>query len=109
MRRAEVRVGDVRAGELKETGDGYTFSYDASYDGPPVSLTMPVRTEPYHYERFPPFFDGLLPEGSQLEALLRQAKLDRGDYLGQLIQVGEDLIGSVTVHPLRDTTAAEGA
>jgi serine/threonine-protein kinase HipA len=58
---------------------------------------MPVRPEPYRFNGFPPFFDGLLPEGFQLEALLRQAKLDRHDYLGQLLQVGSDMVGSVTV------------
>lgn len=58
---------------------------------------MPVRTEPYTYRKFPPFFEGLLPEGYQLEALLKKAKLDRHDYFGQLIQVGADLVGSVTV------------
>ncbi|MEX0600680.1 MAG: HipA N-terminal domain-containing protein [Rhodothermales bacterium] len=103
MRRAEVRVDDRRAGELHEGAGTYTFTYDASYDGSPVSLTMPVSDEPYRFDRFPPFFDGLLPEGAQLEALLRQAKLDRSDLFGQLVTVGQDLVGNVTVHPLEDT------
>jgi serine/threonine-protein kinase HipA len=33
-----------------------------------------------------------------LEALLLKYKLDRKDYFGQLIQVGNDLVGAVTVH-----------
>jgi len=60
---------------------------------------MPVREEPYRFDRFPPFFDGLLPEGWQLEALLRQAKLDRFDFMGQLRIVGHDAVGAVTVSP----------
>jgi serine/threonine-protein kinase HipA len=51
----------------------------------------------YEFKTFPPFFDGLLPEGAQLEGLLRLKKLDRSDYFGQLISVGQDLVGAVTV------------
>lgn len=72
------------AGYLQESEDGrgYRFEYTPEYTGPPISLTMKVRTEPYLFEGFPPFFDGLLPEGAQLEALLRLHKLDRDDKLG---------------------------
>ena len=48
---------------------------------------------PYDFAGFPPFFDGVLPEGPQLEALLRHGKLDRDDLLGQLLYVGGDLVG----------------
>ena len=58
-----------------------------------------MRDEPYQFDGFPPFFDGLLPEGAQLEALLRQQKLDRDDGFGQLLTVGGDLVGAVTVAP----------
>jgi len=42
-----------------------------------------------------------LPEGFQLEALLRRKKLDRNDHFGQLLLVGGDTVGAVTVreHP----------
>ena len=39
-----------------------------------------------------------MPEGFQLEALLRQRKLDRNDRFGQLLQVGADTVGAVTVN-----------
>jgi serine/threonine-protein kinase HipA len=58
---------------------------------------MPVDHHKFEYNYFPPFFDGLLPEGIQLEALIRQMKIDKYDYFSQLIQVGKDLVGSVTV------------
>jgi len=102
VRRAEVRVDGRRAGVLSEERSGFVFAYDGDYDGPPVSLTVPRRSDPYAFDAFPPFFDGLLPEGAQLEALLRQAKLDRSDYFGQLVTVGQDLVGNVTVHPLSE-------
>ena len=87
------------AGILSEHGTAYVFHYDPAYSGPPVSLTMPVRAEPYRYSTFPAVFDGLLPEGWQLEGLLRRAKLDRTDQMGQLLVVGGDLVGAVSVEP----------
>jgi len=93
-----ISVHGNDAGLLRYDDDSaYTFEYLDEYDGPPVSLTMPVSKEAYAYTRFPPFFDGLLPEGWQLEALLRRAKLDRHDYMGQLSVVGDDPVGAVTV------------
>jgi len=100
MRSAVVYQHGIKAGILAQLDrTRYEFSYNEGYAGPPVSLAMPVQSKPYQFEGFPPFFDGLLPEGFQLEALLRQAKLDRQDYLGQLLQVGSDMVGSVTVMP----------
>lgn len=101
MREAIVLVHGVAAAVLSEAddGSGYRLVYDPGYAGPPVSLRLPRRAEPYVFDRFPPFFDGLLPEGLQLEALLREAKLDRDDYFAQLLTVGGDLVGAVTVAP----------
>lgn len=99
MRRAAVFVQGARAAILAEIerGRAYRVTYDASYSGPPISLTMPVRAESYDFSAFPPFFDGLLPEGARLDALLRQAKIDRNDPFQQLVTVGADLVGAVTV------------
>ncbi|MBW1807666.1 MAG: HipA N-terminal domain-containing protein [Deltaproteobacteria bacterium] len=99
MRKAEVFVNGVRAGVLEERKKGRSclFVYDPGYSGMPVSLTIPVETGVYKFDGFPPFFDGLLPEGKQLEALLRLRKLDRDDLFGQLVAIGADMVGAVTV------------
>jgi len=99
MRSARVFFENDFTGQLIEAENGreYSFQYEQGYNGPPISLTMPVQEEPYHFNEFPPFFDGLLPEGFQLEALLRQKKLDRDDKFGQLLIVGADTVGAVTI------------
>lgn len=98
-RRAQIYVGKILAGTLEEIqkGQHYRLIYAPQYQGSPISLTLPIRREPYEFDHFPAFFDGLLPEGIQLEALLRQAKLDRDDLFGQLIQVGADMVGAISV------------
>jgi serine/threonine-protein kinase HipA len=100
MRQAKVFMNHELAGFLQQTETGYIFIYEDGYKGPPISLTLPVQKEPYIFEKFPPFFDGLLPEGMQLEGLLRFKKLDRHDYFGQLMCVGKDLVGAVHVEEI---------
>jgi serine/threonine-protein kinase HipA len=102
MREALVKVHDIEAGVLTELGENssslvYRFQYFEHYEGSPVSLTMPVAGKAFEYDNFPPFFDGVLPEGGQLDGLLRTRKIDRNDYFSQLLAVGHDLVGSVTV------------
>jgi serine/threonine-protein kinase HipA len=98
MRRAKVFNYGIHAGILTETDEGtYVFEYDTNYQGPPISLTMPLITKRFEYKKFPPFFDGILPEGVMLSALLKAEKIDADDYFKQLVTVGNDLVGSVTV------------
>ena len=102
MKRAKVLVNGILAGEIQEIEPGkkYRFIYLDSYLGPSVSLQMPLTQLIYDYDKFPPFFEGLLPEGMMLEGLLRHTKLDRNDLMGQLIAVGGDLVGNVTVEAI---------
>jgi serine/threonine-protein kinase HipA len=99
MRRAEVYMHKKLTGILDEIikSKEYRFEYDEDYDGPPISLTMPTTQKEYVFDSFPPFFDGLLPEGFQLESLLRKRKIDRNDLFKQLVIVGQDLVGAVSV------------
>lgn len=102
MRKAYVSVNGIRAGILEDfAGKKYRFTYLDDYQGAPVSLTMPVTNKIYDFSIFPPFFEGLLPEGIMLEALLRKYKIDKNDYFGQLILVGQDVVGAVTIEEAR--------
>jgi serine/threonine-protein kinase HipA len=68
--------------------------------GSPVSLEMPMAQSVYEYDRFPPFFEGVLPEGFMLDSLLKGSKIDRSDFMTQIITVGHDLVGNVTVEAM---------
>lgn len=103
IRCAAVYQSGELAGYLREAGEGlWSFAYADGYEGMPVSLTLPIRKEPYSFEAFPPVFEGLLPEGPQLEALLKKHKIDRHDAFTQLVTVGEDLVGSLSVRQFND-------
>ena len=68
MRQCEVYLHGIKAGMLTEEDNGeYTFIYDSSYlekgDCPSVSLTLPLREEPYRSTVLFPFFFNMLSEG----------------------------------------------
>ena len=101
---AEVFQQNQLAGYLEELPAGaWQFTYLPGYDGLAISLTLPTRSKCYRFDTFPAVFDGLLPEGPQLEALLRKHKIDRNDYFRQLLMVGEDMVGSLTVRAVRSS------
>jgi serine/threonine-protein kinase HipA len=105
FRRAFVYVYNVYAGELCETDEGYSFSYDKEYlssgDAHPVSLTLPIREESYTSKTLFSFFDGLIPEGWLLDVVSRNWKIDSKDRFALLLVACKDAIGSVSIREKR--------
>lgn len=98
MKLARIYQQNQLAGLLEVRDDGtYRFTYDDAFRGEPVSLTMPTSQRGWEFPRFPAPFEGLLPEGVQLDALIRLRKLDRNDLFGQLLAVGRDVVGSLRI------------
>src|SRR3990167_9091828 len=101
MKKARILVNGIVAGVLEKLEDNkYRFCYEPRYQGQPISLTMPLKNTVYEFNQFPPFFEGLLPEGVMLEALLRKYKLDKNDYFEQLLKVRRDVVGVVTIEEI---------
>jgi len=103
MRQAIIYVNGIKAGFLEELvyKTSYSFTYDESYNGHPVSLTMPLKQSKYEFNCFPCFLEGLLPEGMMLEVLLKKMKIDRDDMFTQLLILGEDMVGAITARELK--------
>lgn len=100
MRKILLKIHNKSVGILYEQVDGYSLEYILNYVGVPLSLALPIEKSKYEFTEFPPFLDGLLPEGNQLDALLRKYKIDSDDYLTQIILVGKDLVGAITVEEI---------
>lgn len=103
MKSALVYVHDQLAGRLTEDESGFTFRYSPGYllteGAEPVSLTMPLRDEPYKSTVLFPFFDGLIPEGWLLGIAERSWKIHRLDRMSLLLACCKDCIGAVSVVP----------
>ena len=104
MKQAAVWCRGRRAGTLTEDESGYTFVYDADYLALPsaeaVSLTLPLREEPYRDKVLFPFFDGLIPEGWLLDIAEKNWKIDARDRMSLLLACCKDCIGAVGVEPI---------
>ena len=100
FRSAKVKYNNLIAGYLLETEAGYKFVYDTDYltKGRPVSLSLPLRQEPYESKELFSFFEGLLPEGWYLNIVSATAKIDPHDAFGLLLATTSNTIGAVTVH-----------
>lgn len=101
FRVAYVSIRNVFAGELRETDEGYSFTYDQQYlkreDASAVSLTLPLSETAYTSKTLFPFFDGLIPEGWLLGVVSRNWKIDTRDRFGLLLVACKDGIGNVSI------------
>ncbi len=90
------------AGIVWQDENGYGFQYDKAYiiaKGTSVSLTLPLREEPYLSGTMLPFFDGLIPEGWLLDITIKNWKMNPNDRMGLLLVACKDCIGAVSIEP----------
>jgi len=100
IRKGKVFYKDKLAGTIEQIEEGFIFTYDEKYINEiniSVSLTLPVRNEPYINKYMFPFFDGLIPEGWLLEIAEKKWKVDRRDRMGLLLTSCKDCIGSISL------------
>ncbi len=106
MRKAEVLLHDRPVGILEELERGYRFSYYPDYQNTPtavpVSLSLPLQSEPFEDKRLFPFFDGLIPEGWLLDIASKNWKISPNDRMGLLLACCRDCIGAVSVIPIKE-------
>lgn len=105
LRKGNVYVRGVQAGQIMETDEGYSFIYDEGYlsrGGSAVSLTLPADKKEYSSPTLFSFFDGLIPEGWLLDVASRNWKIDPADRFGLLLAVCRDPIGNVSIRRAED-------
>ncbi len=98
----EVFLHDNPVGRLERLPQArLRFTYDPAWvetAGRPLSLSLPVRPEPYEDE-CGPFFEGLLPEGDFLRAVARAFHVSAGNPFSVLAEIGGECAGAVSVGP----------
>lgn len=99
MRKARVLFQEETAGFLLDLDDHFEFVYDPDYltHGVPISVTLPLKSEPFASKTLFPFFDGLIVEGWLLKTAENNWKIDPNDRMGLLLLTGKDTIGAVSV------------
>lgn len=98
-RRALVYFNTEQAGILEEIESGYRFTYNSDFIGKdiPISVSLPLKNEPYESTELFPFFEGILPEGEYLKIITSRFKVDKEDLFGIALKACEETIGAISI------------
>lgn len=92
---------DLAVGQVDVAADGslslrYEDRWLQTAGAFPLSVTMPLRAEPYPSDVLSPWLANLLPEEEQLQVLTRSLGLDQADVLAVLAEIGGDTAGALS-------------
>ena len=96
-----VWFDDLAVGQVDVAADGslslrYAERWLRTAGAFPLSVTMPLRAEPYPSDVISPWLANLLPEEEQLQVLTRSLGLDQADVLAVLSEIGGDTAGALS-------------
>ena len=108
MRALAVWWEGAVVGSLTADRHGATrFAYDADWladpAAPALSVSLPKRAEPFPPRRCRPFFEGLLPEGAQRDAVAAVLGVSRANEFRLLERLGGEVAGALTLWPAGET------
>jgi serine/threonine-protein kinase HipA len=107
MTALDVYLHEDRVGLLERLPEArLRFRYESGWveqGGAPVSLSLPLREDPFTDEECRPFFKGLLPEGEFLKTIARSFHISAENSFTVLEQIGGECAGAISLVP-RDST-----
>ena len=98
----KVYLNEDHVGNLWLESKTYCFQY-VNLNTQPVSLSLPVREEPYLADEAQPYFANLLPEGDTRNLIEAKLGVPRGDDFALLRMIGGDCAGAITLFPEEQT------
>jgi serine/threonine-protein kinase HipA len=108
-RLALVRLDGQPVGTFVETDRGTRFTYDPGWlrqpNAVPISLALPLASEPYDWPGLHPVFENLLPEGWLLGIATTKLRIAPDDGFGLLLATCADCVGAVEILPIPAETA----
>ncbi len=96
-----ILFDDLAVGQVHVAADGslslrYADRWLQTAGAFPLSVTMPLRADPYPSDIISPWLANLLPEEEQLQVLTRSLGLDQADVLAVLVEIGGDTAGALS-------------
>ena len=92
-----------RVGVLSRDEDSYFFSYDTAwlvqYRPAPLSISLPLREEPFSAKESKPFFSNLLPEGQLRDHYANKHRVSAEDDFALLEALAGDCAGAIALYP----------
>ena len=107
----QVRVDGSIVGSLcLDTRKRFCLQYDEKWLSTsriPLSLSLPLRREPYNDDESHPFFANLLPEEKMRAIIARNLGVSLNNDYGLLEKIGGDCAGAVSLYPILDGSEQE--
>ena len=107
----QVRIDGVIVGRLwLDDRKRFCFQYDEVWlttSRIPLSLSLPLRTEPYLDDESHPFFANLLPEEKMRAIIARNLGVSLNNDYGLLEKIGGDCAGAVSLYPALNESLRE--
>lgn len=75
----------------------YAAGWLAEDSAPPLSFSLPKRQASFSTRECLPFFEGLLPEGAQRDAVAAALGVSPGNTFGLLAQLGAEVAGALSL------------
>ena len=107
-RTLDVWWEDAIVGALTADRNGaMRFAYDGGWladpAAPALSISLPKRPEPFPPRQCRPFFEGLLPEGAQRDAVASALGVSRANEFSLLERLGGEVAGALALWPAGET------
>jgi len=102
-------VGTLRVDRHGEMTFAYAPDWLADTTRPPLSISLPRRTDLFRRRECRPFFAGLLPEDAQRDAVARALGVSRANDFRLLEALGGDVAGALSLWPEGTTPTAESS
>jgi serine/threonine-protein kinase HipA len=100
----DVYFNDRKAGELEQDENAsLTFTYDSDYlttDTVPLSVSLPMKEEPFNDRIARPFFSGLLPDEGARRRLAAALGISSRNAFGLLEIIGGECAGALSLVPM---------
>lgn len=92
-----VPVGTIVGNDSSDAYFAYLPEYLQDRNAAALSISLPLREEPYPASQTSRFFEGLLPEGFTRRSVAQWMHVDENDYLSILHGLGRECLGAVCV------------
>ena len=75
-----VYVGNIIGNDYQDACFKYSKEYLAFKKARPISISLPLKAEPFNSDATKNFFEGLLPEGFMRRSVAKWMRTDENDY-----------------------------
>ena len=101
-----VPVGSISGDNAADSRFCYSEEYLNDPGAVALSISLPLREEPYLPYQTASFFEGLLPEGFTRRSVAQWMHVDEDDYLSILHGLGRECLGAVCITTEGETMGA---